>query len=117
MKRYDLSKIMKDAWREYKIERRAYGKNGRSFSDMLKLSWARAKESSAQADKISKLGNWFDIDIRGCMIHFNMGDGIISGQTYKVRDILKDYGLKFNGTEKYWEGSREKIENMLMVWA
>ena len=47
----------------------------------------------------------------------NLGDGIVSGETYGCKETLKAYGLKFNGHEKYWEGSTEDIEDLVRAYS
>lgn len=50
-------------------------------------------------------------------VHVNVGDRIVSGNTYKCKEVLKRYGLAFNGHEKYREGTREQIIELVKQYA
>ena len=94
--KHNKSEIMKNAWsivRQCKC----------TISVALKRAWEKAKEDL----KLAKLGKYFNACLDGCEVLFNLGDGVVSGNT------LKEFGLKWNPDEKYWYGSPEKVEDIV----
>ena len=103
--KYNKSKIMKEAW---SIVRACKC----TISTALKRAWEKAKEDL----KLTKLGRFFNASLNGCHCLFNLGDGIVSGETYYCRKILKNYGLRWNPYEKYWEGKPEAVEDLVRFY-
>ncbi|MCB6610173.1 hypothetical protein V3C10_04410 [[Clostridium] symbiosum] len=112
MKKYNLSNIMKEAWRLYRDFQQCVAEYKLSFSECLKRAWAKAKKAVATSEKIAS--SYFYGEIAGCSVHFNLGDGIVSGNTFRCKEILRRYGLHFNFSEKYWEGSRDSIRKLAL---
>lgn len=103
--KYNKSEIMKNAWiivRECKC----------TISVALKRAWEKAKE----AFKLAKLGTYFNASLNGCQVLFNLGDGIVSGNTFYCKKVLKEYGLRWNPSEKYWEGNPEAIKDIVKLY-
>lgn len=115
MKKYNKSEIMKGAWNLYRKTQKWVEKFRLSFSECLKRSWKAAKEAAKAAEIMAQ--KYFHIEINGSRVLINIGDGIVSGNTYRCKETLKQYGLKFNGTEKYWEGNRTSIEELVRNYA
>lgn len=100
--KYNKSEIMKNAWsivRQCKC----------TISVALKRAWEKSKEDL----KLAKLGKYFNAFLDGCEVLFNLGDGVVSGNTFNCRKTLKEFGLKWNPDEKYWYGSPEKVEDIV----
>lgn len=115
MKKYNLSNIMKRAWTLYKGARKLSERFWIAMSEAMKKAWAEAK-AMVKANAIIAQ-KYFNFNIRGCEVLINLGDGIVSGETYGCKETLKAYGLKFNGHEKYWEGSTEDIEDLVRAYS
>lgn len=110
--KYNKSEIFKKAWKLVKDSHKWCKKFWISFSEALKRQWKFAKEDAAAKEKLQKLGSYFYGYVEGCRVHFNLSEGIVSGSTYKCKETLKRYGLKFNGHEKYWEGTPEQVKKI-----
>ena len=100
--KYNKSEIMRNSWR---IVRQCKC----TISTALKRAWGKAKEDL----KLAKLGKYFNAYLDGCEVLFNLGDGIVSGDTFHCRKTLKDFGLKWNPYEKYWFGKPEDVESIV----
>lgn len=106
--KYNKSEIFKKAWKLVKDSRKWVKKYWITLSEALKRAWRDAKREVA----FKNLGSYFYGYIEGCRVHFNLGEGIVSGSTYGCKETLKRYGLKFNGHEKYWEGTPEQVKKL-----
>lgn len=115
MKKYNLSEIMKKAWKLFKGSRKLSERFWITMSEAMKKAWAEAKVAVKANAIIAQ--KYFNFNISGCEVLINLGDGIVSGETYKCKETLKAYGLKFNGHEKYWEGSVKDIEDLVRAYA
>lgn len=115
MKKYDLSNIMKRAWTLYRGSRKLSERFWITMSEAMKKAWAEAKAAVKANAVIAQ--RYFNFCISGCEVLVNLGDGVVSGETYKCKETLKAYGLKFNGHEKYWEGAIEDIEELVRSYA
>lgn len=103
MKKYNRSEIMKNAWKKFNLRRKSLCSKVTTFAECLKEAWAFAKEEAAKKEKVARLGNYFTTVINFCEVTINRCDNIISGDTYKLKNILKKYGFKWNSFERYWE--------------
>ena len=115
MRKYNLSDIMKRAWALYRGRKKLSDRFWITMSEALKKAWAEAK-AMVKANVIIAQ-RYFNFNISGCEVLINLGDGIVSGETYGCKETLKAYGLKFNGHEKYWEGSTKDIEDLVRAYA
>lgn len=115
MKKYNLSNIMKRAWSLYKGAKKLSERFWITFSKAMKKAWSEAK-AMVKANAIIAQ-RYFNFNLSGCEVLINLGDGIVSGETYGCKETLKAYGLKFNGHEKYWEGSVKDIEELVRTYA
>lgn len=114
--RYNKSEIFKRAWELVKGSRRWVKKYWITLSEALKRAWNEAKKEVESKEKLANLGSYFYGYIEGCRVHFNLGDGIVSGSTYGCKETLKRYGLKFNGHEKYWEGTTDNVKALAIEY-
>lgn len=115
--KYNRSEIMKSAWNLFKMFCKSIEKYRLSFSECLRRAWAEAKRTARVEAIIKSNGGLFRMDIGMARVLVNIGDRIVSGNTYKCKETLKQYGLKFNGSEKYWEGTRENITELVRQYA
>lgn len=115
MKKYNLSAIMKRAWTLYKGAKKLSERFWITLSEAMKKAWSEAK-AMVKANAIIAQ-RYFNFNIAGCKVLINLGDGIVSGETYGCKETLKSYDLKFNGHEKYWEGSVKDIEELVRAYA
>lgn len=117
MKKYNRSEIMKKAWELYKMAQKWSAEYKLSFGECLRRSWADAKKVASTMELIKKQPGLIRMEIGMANVIVNLGDCIVSGNTYKCKDVLKRYGLFFNGYEKHWEGSREEIIALVKDYA
>lgn len=107
--KYNKSKIMQNAWKKYNVcEKDIYGKKKKTFGECLKESWAEAKRKAAENEKMENIinnrgYNYFTAVINFCEVTINRCDNVVSGNTYKIKGILKKHGFHWNPFEKYWE--------------
>lgn len=117
MKKYNLSKIMKNAWNTFKESQKWVKKYQLSFSECLRRAWAEAKAAAKVEELVKSNNGLIRMEIGMSRVLVNLGDRIVSGNTYKCKETLKQYGLKFNSYEKYWEGSREDLIELVRNYA
>ncbi len=112
--RYNKSQIMKNAWKLVKDSHKWCKEFWITLSEALKREWAKAKKTVAAEEKLQAMGNYFYGSIGTARVHFNINEGIVSGNTYRCKETLKQYGLRFNGTEKYWEGTCDQVRELAL---
>jgi hypothetical protein len=103
------SEVMKKAWSLYRMSQKWI--NSLSFSECLKRAWVDAKAKS-----VEYFGQ-VTLNINGIYCEVNTFNGYVVGNTYKVREILKQYGLEYNGYERLWEGNREAVQELCREFA
>lgn len=108
--KYNKSEIFKKAWKLVKDSHKWVKEYWIALSEALKRAWKEAKRDVESKEKLATLGSYFYGFVDGCKVHFNLSEGIVSGSTYRCKEILKGYGLKFNGSEKYWEGTPDQVK-------
>lgn len=113
--RYNKSEIFKKAWKLVKDSHKWVKEYWITLSEALKRAWKDAKKEVEQKEKLNNLGSYFYGYIGECRVHFNLREGIVSGSTYRCKETLKSYGLKFNGHEKYWEGTPDQVKNLVIA--
>ena len=95
MKKYNLSKIMKAAWklaREWKM----------NMSTALKRAWRDVKRA---AEKASKKIITMSV-ARSEIFTVNTETGEIKGKTYNAKEFIKrNFNAKWNPTAKAWEAA------------
>ena len=103
MKKYNLSAIMKEAWNLYRMAQRWV--NGLNFSECLRRAWAKAKKEAEKIAKSANLIGMQHIVVDGAFIDVNIYNGNVTGNTYRCRRTLKEYGAQWNPYENVWEMS------------
>ncbi len=100
MKKYNLSKIMKAAWklaREWKM----------NMSTALKRAWRDAKRA---AEKASKKIITMSV-ARSEIFTVNTETGEIKGKTYNAKEFIKrNFNAKWNPTAKAWVADAEELK-------
>lgn len=112
MKKYNKSRIFKNAWKLVKDSQKWCREFWITLSEALKREWAKAKKAASAEEKIQAIGNYFYGSIGTARVHFNINEGIVSGNTYRCKETLKNYGLRFNGIERYWEGTPDQVKEL-----
>ena len=115
MKKYDLRKIMRQAWELYRASRKWVTKM--TFSDCLKRAWAAAKEAARVFAGIVK-----DVKVAGTLCHpvlvnVDMDRLMVTGNTYPVRGMMRELGLAWDSENKAWTGSREILNAICVKYA
>lgn len=115
MKKYNLSNIMKEAWKLYKDFQKCVAEYKKTFSECLKIAWAWAKERVAKAEKVAE-NIVTALDICGAEVMVNVSEGTIYGETWKCSKYIRKYGFKFNSKDKVWEGTSELVRKFAESW-
>lgn len=99
MKKYNLSKIMKRAWKLVK-------KAGFGISEALKKAWNEAKSMKEEIIKMTVARNE--------IFAVNTTTGEISGKTYNAKEWLKkSFDAKWNKETRTWFAKPEEIKEEL----
>lgn len=108
-KRVNKSEVMKKAWEIFKMAQKWVEKL--SFSECLKRAWKFAKSNAVEFVGQVRLC------INGAYCTVMIATGYVEGNTYKAKEILKNYGLSYNGYEKVWEGTQSQLQDLCRVYA
>ncbi len=93
IKRYNLSKIMKEAW----TTKKRYPSV--TFSDCLRRAW-RAAKIAVLAKEMPEV---VDVMFTGHDLTINLENGEISGETYEAKKHIKYvFDAKWNPDKKVW---------------
>lgn len=104
MKKYDLSKIMKNAWATYKQLQHFIG--SLSFAECLRRAWAEAKKPVSTTIKMCV--------VRNEEITIDSRTGLVSGKTYNSRKFLKDnFNATWDPDNRTWTVDTEKLASEL----
>lgn len=115
MKKYNLSEIMKSAWSLYKMSLKWV--DSLTFSECLRRAWKAAKEAARVFTGIVR-----DVQVAGTLMHpilvnINMDALTVTGNTYPVRQMMREWGLTWNRENKAWTGSRENLNALCVKYA
>lgn len=116
MTKYNRSEIMKAAWYLFR-KYNAHGKTSYTFAVCLKLAWADAKEAARVFTGVIR-----DVKVGGTVCHpilinIDMDALTVTGNTFPVRQLMRDLGLSWDGIAKAWIGSRETLNSMCCKYA
>lgn len=111
MKKYNLSKIMKDTWKIYKDAQTCVAQYRLSFSECLKRAWKEAKE-------IARIIAAPVIEMkvaRHDSFTVNTLTGVISGKTYTAKEFIKsNFKTVWDGTTKSWIADPEALKKEIV---
>lgn len=115
MKKYNLSNIMKESWKIYRNSQKWVNKL--SFGECLKRAWAAAKKASRVFTGLVK-----NVQVAGTLMHpilinVDMDNLTITGNTFPVRQMMRDLGLNWDGEKKAWTGSHEILNALCVKYA
>lgn len=113
--KYNKSEIMKKAWSIRKMSMKWI--NHLSFSECLRRAWEEAKKAARQFHGIVR-----NVQISGTLMHpitvdIDMDSLEVTGNTYPVRQMLRDMGLTWNKESKAWTGNREILNGICVKYA
>lgn len=116
MKKYNLSKIMKSAWNYFK-KFNAHGKTSWTFSLCLKKAWADAKAAACVFTGLVK-----NVQVAGTLMHpvlvnVDMDNLTVTGNTFPVRQTMRELGLTWDKANKAWTGSHETLNALCVKYA
>ncbi|MGF7145277.1 hypothetical protein HNQ56_003718 [Anaerotaenia torta] len=107
--RVSKSVVMKKAWELFKMSQKWVDKL--SFSECLKRAWATEKRNAVEY--VGQVGLY----INGAYCTAMIATGYVEGNTFKAREILKKFGLGWNGYEKVWEGTQKQMQELCRAYA
>lgn len=115
MKKYNLSEIMKNAWTQYRTSQKWV--SPLSFSDCLRRAWAKAKEAVRIFTGLVR-----NVQVAGTMMHpilvnVDMDSLTVTGNTYPVREMMRELGLSWDRESKAWTGSRDVLNALCVKYA
>lgn len=115
MKKYNLSKIMKSAWSFYRTFKRST--TPWEFSRCLKKAWADAKEAARVFTGLLR-----NVQVAGTMMHpvlvdIDMDKLTVTGNTFPVRQMMRELGLNWDKASKAWTGSRDTLNALCVKYA
>lgn len=115
MKKYNLSSIMKEAWNIYRTAQKWVNKL--NFSECLKRAWASAKKAIRVFTGIVK-----NVQVAGTLMHpvlvnVDMDNLTVTGNTFPVRQMMRELGLIWDGKRKAWTGGREILNALCVNYA
>lgn len=115
MKKYNLSEIMKHAWALRKQSLKYV--SPRSFADCLRSAWAAAKEAARVFTGLVR-----DVQVAGTLMHpilvnVDMDALTVTGNTFPVRQLMRELGLDWDREAKAWTGSRETLNALCVKYA
>ena len=115
MKKYNKSEIMKAAWNMYRMAQKWVDKL--TFGEGLKRAWADAKKEARVFTGIVT-----HVQVAGTLAHpvlvnVDMDNLTITGNTYPVRQMMRELGMDWNADKKAWTGSRETLNALCVKYA
>lgn len=115
MKKYNLSQIMKDAWNLFRMAQKWVNKL--SFGECLRRAWVNAKQAARVFTGIIR-----NVQVGGTLAHpilvnVDMDNLEVTGNTYPVRQMLREAGLGWNSIQKAWVGNRETLNALCVKFA
>lgn len=124
MKKYNLSEIMGNAWSLYRKYNANLGRNrdGKkiiywTFSACLKSAWAKAKEAARVFTGVVR-----NVQVAGTLMHpvlvnVDMDALTVTGNTFPVRQLMRELGLDWDKENKAWTGIRETLNALCVKYA
>lgn len=115
MKKYNLSQIMKAAWNTYRTFKRTT--TPWNFSRCLKQAWSEAKEAARVFTGLVR-----NVQVAGTLMHpilvnVDMDALAVTGNTFPVRQLMRELGLDWDKASKAWTGSRETLNALCVKYA
>jgi len=115
MKKYNLSEIMKAAWNLRKMSLKWV--TSLSFGECLRRAWKAAKEASRVFSGLVR-----NVQVGGTLAHpvlvdIDMDTLTVTGNTYTVRSMMREFGLVWDRDNKAWTGSRETLNSICVKYA
>lgn len=109
---YNKHEIMKAAWNLYRTFQKCVAPL--SFGECLRRAWAQAKKAARVFTGIVR-----NVQVAGTLMHpvlvnIDMDSLTVTGNTYPVRQMMRELGLNWDADRKAWIGSREAL-NALCV--
>lgn len=116
--KYNLSKIMNDAWSQYRKYNAPYnGKIMHTFASCLKAAWARAKEAARVFTGLVRNVKVGGTTFHPVLVNVDMDNLTVTGNTFPVRQLMRVLGLNWNAAAKAWIGSREILNALCCKYA
>lgn len=124
MTKYNMAEIMTTAWATYRKLNSGYGtdRNGKkiirwTFAYCLKKAWDEAKDAARVFTGLIR-----NVKVAGTVCHpilvdVDMDNLTVTGNTYPVRQLMRDLGLSWDGIAKAWTGSRETLNALCVKYA
>lgn len=115
MKKFNLSEIMKKAWELFRMAKK--WTTPKSFSWALRQAWKDAKEAAREFTGIVR-----NVQVGGTLAHpvlvnIDMDKLTVTGNTFPVRQMMREFGLDWDKARKAWTGSRETLNALCVKYA
>lgn len=115
MKKYNMSEIMKNAWNLRKMSLKWV--NPLSFGECLRRAWSKAKEAAREFTGIIR-----NVRVGGTLMHpvlvnIDMDNLTVTGNTYPVRQMMRELGFDWDKENKAWTGSRDSLNALCVKYA
>lgn len=124
MKKYNLSNIMKSAWATYRKRNAGLGTNREgkkiirwTFASCLKAAWAEAKEAARVFTGIIRNVQVAGTACHPVLVNVDMDNLTVTGNTFPVRQLMRELGLAWDGVAKAWVGSRDTLNALCCKYA
>lgn len=113
MKKYNLSNIMKNAWARFRKYNAPYsGKIVHTFASCLKAAWDEAKDAARVFTGMVR-----NVKVAGTvcypvLVNVDMDNLTVTGNTFHVRQLMREIGLAWDRIAKAWTGNRETLNTL-----
>lgn len=115
MSKFNKSEILKAAWNIFRTAQKWVDKL--SFGECLKRAWATAKKAARVFTGIVK-----NVQVAGTLCHpvlvdVDMDNLTITGNTFPVRQMMRERGFDWDAKRKAWTGTREALNALCVEFA
>lgn len=113
--KYNKSEIMKKAWSLRKMSLKWV--KPICFGECLRRAWADAKDAARVFTGLVR-----NVKVGGTLMHpilvnIDMDTLRITGNTFPVRQLMREFGLSWDKDAKAWTGSRETLNSICVKYA
>lgn len=113
--KYNKSEIMKSAWNLRKMSLK--WTTPLCFGECLRRAWNKAKDAARVFTGIVR-----NVQVGGTLMHpilvdIDMDNLTITGNTFPVRNMMREFGLDWDKNNKAWTGSRETLNALCVKYA
>lgn len=113
--KYNKAEIMKKAWSLRKMSLKWV--KPICFGECLRRAWADAKDAARVFTGLVR-----NVKVGGTLMHpilvnVDMDALTVTGNTYPVRRLMRDFGLDWDANAKAWTGSHDTLNALCVKYA